>query len=318
MLSWTSWQGNISSVFASLTQLNSLRAWQNSLIFSISLNTKVQRSWTMLLLVWLWPSSRFPLPTQLNTLWKNAEHCLDYALREKNSEYLLNPHIIFELCSKITTDWWLQCFRQKICRQKIRCYRILASSRESRIYPRCGAWCEINLWNIIKSCTEFANLRGATSPQVLAVHRSREQHRSILWWASLFRADWQEPEQSSICLRSKFEQGFDFHMESISKSWGVERNWMIPLSEPAKWLKAEMKRILWRLSDLEREKYAPKSNKNSAETVFCSLSSTSALQNSDAAFWNPLNFRGLRAQQNQAKRDHKIFLEGGQVLSESI
>ena len=29
------------------------------------------------------------------------------------------------------------------------------------------------------------------------------------------------------------------------------------------------------------------------------------LQNRDAAFRNPLNFRGLRAQQNRPKRDHK-------------
>ena len=52
---------------------------------------------------------------------------------------------------------------------------------------------------------------------------------------------------------------------------------MIPLSESAKWFKRRNKKMLWRSSNFEKEKYAPKSNEKNAQTVFCSDSSSSAL-----------------------------------------
>ena len=92
--------------------------------------------------------------------------------------------------------------------------------------------------------------------------------QSILWWTPLFRADWQAPSQSSRCLRTKFKKGFDLQVESISKSWGVERNWRFRCLNQ----RSANKGTFWRSSNLEEEKYAPKSNQNSAETVFRSSS----------------------------------------------
>ena len=63
--------------------------------------------------------------------------------------------------------------------------------------------CLINLWNIIKSCTEFANLRAATSPTQLAAHRSRGPRKSILWWNLYFASTGKRHRKAQeVCAQS--------------------------------------------------------------------------------------------------------------------
>ena len=144
---------------------------------------------------------------------------------------------------------------------------------------------------------------GGTSSPVLAAHWPRGQRMLILWLASLIRTKWQEPEQSSRCLCAKFEQGFYLHLERISKRWGLDRNWMIQLFQSAKWFKSRNERVLWRSSNLENGRYAPRSNKKSAETVFCSHSSSSALPRAKQGrcFLESTKFSGLAGSKKQAK-----------------
>ena len=153
------------------------------------------RSWMMLWWVWLWPSGRFPLPTQLNTLCKKRTRSTAWirrCLRSTRSFYWI---LTFLQSSKLTTSWWLRRFRRRYLQAKI---SPLKNSRSLSAMPDVP-----NLWNIIKSCTEFANLRGATCPPILAAHRSRGPRKSILWWNLYFASTGKRHRKAQeVCAQS--------------------------------------------------------------------------------------------------------------------
>ena len=135
------------------------------------------RSLVMLWWVWLWPSYRFPLPTQLNTLQKKRKqstawikHCF------RSTIYWV---LTFFQGSNLTTSWWLLHFRPRFLQAKI------SQLENSHCFSAI-----LNLWNMIKLCSEFANLLGARSPPLLSAHwlcsSLRWQRKSILWWTPLF------------------------------------------------------------------------------------------------------------------------------------
>ena len=100
-----------------------------------------------------------------------------------------------------------------------------------------------SFWNI-KLCTDFAHLQGCTSLLLLASYQACRQHVPNMWWAPLFLACWQGHMHNSRSSCTKKRS--DLHVEGMSKSWWVERNWTIPLSESAKWFKSRNKKMLWR------------------------------------------------------------------------
>ena len=75
---------------------------------------------------------------------------------------------------------------------------------------------------------------------------------------------------------------------------------MVPLSEPAKCFKCRNKGTLRRSSNFEEEKYAPKSNQNSAETVFSS-SSALPLAKQESGLSESTKFSGFVDSTNPAQ-----------------
>ena len=145
------------------------------------------------------------------------------------------------------------------------------------------------------------------------MHQHSGQHKSILWWAPFFRANWQEPVQSAKSLYAKF---FDFNVESMSKSWRVERNWMILLTDSAKLFKSRIKQCLDHLT--LSKKHMLQREIRIVQRLFSVLTVHRLhcyLQNRESAFQNTLNFQVLLAQQTGQNVTTKPCWKGCQVLS---
>ena len=122
---------------------------------------------------------------------------------------------------------------------------------------------------------------------------------TMLWWIWL----WPSSGFSSYAAKHSLEENnaaWEVYWLFIETS---HLNWMIQLSESAKWFKCRNKRMLWRSSNLETGKSSPKSNKNSAETVFCSHSSLSALPLAKQVNWfsGSTKFSGFAGSTKQAE-----------------
>ena len=87
--SWTRRKGYISSVFASLALLNSLRALQNSRIFLNKSEHKDAEKLSNALMGVVMAQRQISVANAAKHALqeKNAEHCLDQALLEKYSEF---------------------------------------------------------------------------------------------------------------------------------------------------------------------------------------------------------------------------------------